>query len=304
MFSSWLNQVHCGDALSLMRQMPEEWIDCTVTSPPYYQQRVYSVAEELVPGSEIGQEESASQYVARLQQVFAECLRVTKKTGALWVVLGDKFVDGELQGLPWRVALAIQETGWRLRCDVIWHKPNAMPSAAKTRPTIDHEYLFFFTRSKDYFYDADAIREPHVTFSSQSRMRGGRKHFGQRGGTPEQGKNAGNANLHLGRWDQAFHPLGRNKRSVWSIPLSKCREAHFAVFPDSLVETCLAATCPPAGIVLDPFLGSGTTALVAARSGRTFVGLELVSSYCQMARRRLLDKVPSAPNQLPLEFEP
>lgn len=284
--ASWLNRVHCGQALDLLRCMPGELIDCTITSPPYFRQRVYG--ETMLDGGlEIGQEATPEEYVARLKNVFAECLRVTKPTGSLWVVLGDKFVDGELLGLPWRVALAIQELGWRLRCDIIWHKPNAMPSAAKDRPTIDHEYVFFFTRSKDYFYDADAIREPHVTFSSQSRMRGGRNHFGKRGGTPEQGKNAGRANLHLGRWDQAFHPLGRNKRTVWSIPLSKCREAHFAVFPDALVETCLNATCPPGGMVLDPFLGSGTTALMAVRLGRTYVGLDLVPYYCEMAQRRL-----------------
>ena len=96
--------------------------------------------------------------------------------------------------------------------------------------------MFFFTKSKDYYYDADAIREPHVTFTEKSRMRGGRRHFGVRNGTPEVGKNGGSNNLHDGRWDQAFHPLGRNKRTVWSIPLSKFRDAHFAVFPESLVE--------------------------------------------------------------------
>jgi len=175
-----------------------------------------------------------------------------------------------------------------LRGDIIWHKPNAMPSAVKNRPTVDHEYVFFFTRQTDgYYYDADAIREPHVTFTERSRMRGGRRHFGQRQGTPEQGKNGGNSNLHNGRWDQAFHPKGRNRRSVWSVPLSKFREAHFAVFPEPLVETCILAGCPQPGLVLDPFLGSGTTAVVAERLGRRFLGIDCVLEYCQMARRRL-----------------
>jgi DNA modification methylase len=205
----------------------------------------------------------------------------------LWLVLGDKYSQGELLGMPWRVALALKDDGWLLRSDVIWHKPNAMPSAAKNRPTTDHEYVFFFTRSRVYFYDADAIREPHVTFSERSRMRGGRKHFGVRGGTPEQGKNGGHANLHNGRWDQAFHPQGRNKRTVWSIPLSKFREAHFAVFPEQLVENCIRATCPKDGLVLDPFLGSGTTAAVAQRLGRAYLGIDINADYCEMARRRL-----------------
>ena len=116
-----------------------------------------------------------------------------------------------------------------------------MPSSVKTRPTTDHEYIFFFSNSrKKYFYDADAVREPHVTFSKDSKMKGGRGHFGKRGGTPEKGKNGGDNNLHDGRLDQAFHPKGRNKRTVWSISLSKFRDAHFAVFPESLVQPASA----------------------------------------------------------------
>ena len=153
------------------------------------------------------------------------------ESGSLWLVIGDKYIGGAQQGIPWRLALALVDDGWILRSDIIWHKPNAMPSSVKTRPTTDHEYVFFFTRSRQYYYDADAIREPHVTFSENSRMKGGRRHFHRRGGTPEAGKNGGNNNLHDARWDQAFHPGGRNKRTVWSIPLSKFREAHFAVFP-------------------------------------------------------------------------
>jgi site-specific DNA-methyltransferase (adenine-specific) len=124
-------------------------------------------------------------------------------------------------------------------------------------------------------------------------MKGGRRHLGVRGGTPERGKNTGNQNLHDGRWDQAFHPLGRNKRTVWSIPLSKFREAHFAVFPERLVETCLLATCPPGGVVLDPFSGAGTTALVALRNGRRFIGFDCNPEYCELSRRRVANIEPS-----------
>jgi site-specific DNA-methyltransferase (adenine-specific) len=210
-----------------------------------------------------------------------------KPSGTLWLVIGDKYDDGELLGMPWRVALGMKDDGWRLRGDCIWHKPNAMPSSAKTRPTVDHEYIFFFTAGPDYFYDADAIREPHVTFGENSKMRGGRRHFFQRDSTPEAGKNGGDTNLHNGRWDQAFHPLGRNKRTVWSIPLSKFRDAHFAVFPEPLVETCIKAGCPADGLVLDPFSGSGTTAMVAQRLGRDYLGIDCVEEYCAMARKRL-----------------
>ncbi len=279
--SGRLNQIVCGDALEQLQSLPDASIDCTVTSPPYFQQRDYPSA------AQIGVEATSQAFVERLQAVFGECLRVTKDTGSLWIVIGDKYVGGELLGTPWRLALALKEVGWRLRSDVIWHKPNAMPSSVRTRPTTDHEYIFFFTKSKKYYYDADAIREPHVTFTEKSQMRGGRNHFGKRGGTPEEGKNAGNSNLHAGRWDQAFHPKGRNKRTVWSISLSKFREAHFAVFPQKLVKTCILASCPPNGVVCDPFVGSGTTPIVARELDRNYIGFDCVEAYCEMARQRL-----------------
>ena len=275
------DRVICGDATATLARFPDRVVDAIVTSPPYYRQRNYGST------AQIGQEPTPQQYVERLAEVFAECSRVLKPSGSLWLVLGDKYERGEQLGIPWRVALRLIDDGWILRSDIIWHKPNAMPSSVKTRPTTDHEYVFFFTRSKEYFYDADAIREPHVTFSEKSRMRGGRKHFFQRGGTPEQGKNSGDNNLHDGRWDQAFHPKGRNKRTVWSIALSKFRKAHFAVFPETLVETCLLAGCPTGGVALDPFLGSGATALTAQRLGRRYIGIDCAPQYCQMAEQRL-----------------
>lgn len=275
------NEVICGDAQQVLSGMPADVVDCIVTSPPYYRQREYPDSDQ------IGVEASPEEYVARLASVFEECLRVTKPSGSLWLVIGDKYIAGEQLGMPWRVAFALKDCGWRLRSDIIWHKPNAMPSSVKNRPTTDHEFIFFFTKSKDYYYDADAIREPHVTFSEKSKMRGGRGHFGKRNGTPEQGKNGGSSNLHDGRWDQAFHPKGRNKRTVWSISLSKFRKTHFAVFPESLVETCLLAGSPAGGTVLDPFLGSGTTAVVAQRLQRNYLGIDCAEEYCEMAKDRL-----------------
>ena len=276
------NQIVQGDALAVLDTWPANLVDCIVTSPPYWQQRDYRGAV-----TQVGREATADDYVERLTGIFRECRRVLKSTGTLWIVIGDKYDEGAQLGLPWRVALSLMRDGWILRSDCIWHKPNAMPSSAKSRPTTDHEYVFFFTKSKNYHYDADSIREPHVTFSANSRMRGGRRHFGVRNGTPEAGKNGGSMNLHNGRWDQAFHPLGRNKRTVWSIPLSKFRDAHFAVFPESLVETCVRAGSPAEGLVLDPFVGSGTVPLIARRLGRSYLGIDCVAEYCRMARQRL-----------------
>ena len=279
----FLNQILCGDSLDVARTLPAASVDTVITSPPYFQQRDYG--SDL----QIGQEDSPEAYVLRLADLFRELKRVVKPTGSAWVVIGDKYHKGELMGMPWRVCFALKDAGWILRSDCIWHKPNAMPSACKTRPTTDHEYIFFFSNSKDYYYDADAIREPHVTFSESSKMKGGRNHFGKRDSTPEQGKNGGDNNLHDGRWDQAFHPKGRNKRTVWSIPLSKFREAHFAVYPTILVENCVKASCPVGGVVLDPFSGAGTTALTARNLGRDYVGIDCVEEYCEIARKRIGD---------------
>jgi site-specific DNA-methyltransferase (adenine-specific) len=162
-----------------------------------------------------------------------------------------------------------------------------MPSSVKDRPTVDHEYVFMFSKNGSYFYNTDAIREPHITFSEKSKTRGGRKHFGVRNGTPEKGKNGGNPNLHNGRWDQAFHPNGRNKRTVWEIPLGKFRDAHFAVFPEKLVEICMLASTQANDYILDPFCGSGTTGLVAVKHDRNFFGIELVEKYQKMAQKRI-----------------
>ena len=182
---TWRNTILCGDALEQLRQLPAGVIDTVVTSPPYFRQRDYTGAEQ------VGHEATPAAYVQRLVSIFAACHRVLAESGSLWIVLGDKYDNGQQLGMPWRVILALMDAGWILRSDIIWHKPNAMPSAVKTRPTTDHEYVFFLTKSKHYYYDADAIREPHVTFTEQSRMRGGRRHFFLRDGTPEQGKNGG-----------------------------------------------------------------------------------------------------------------
>ena len=275
------NHILVGAAKPTLARLPSESIDMIVTSPPYYGQRDYSHDDQL------GHEDSPELYISNLVAVFREAKRVLKSTGTLWLNLGDKYQEGALCGLPWRVALALVSDGWTLRSDIIWHKPNAMPSSVSNRPTTDHEYLFMLTLSNRYFYDADAIREPHVTFSEESQMKGGRGHFGQRGGTPEAGKNAGNANLHTGRWDQAFHPKGRNKRTVWKVPLSKYRGAHFAVFPESLIEPCILAGSPKGGVVLDPFFGSGTTGVVSVKHGRRFIGIEINPAYCEMAAARI-----------------
>ena len=276
-----------GDCREILKKIETGSVRAVVTSPPYYQQRNYE------GNVEIGNEETVEEYVNQLCSVFEQCKRILADDGTVWLNLGDKYKDNHLLGVPWRVALALQSAlGFYLRSDVIWHKPNAMPSSVKNRPTTDHEYIFMFSKGRKYYYDADSIREEHVTFTEKSQMKGGRNHFGKRHGTPENGKNGGNSNLHNARWDQAFHPKGRNKRTVWEIPLSKFPEAHFAVFPETLAETCIKAGSAKGDMILDPFIGSGTTAVVATKLGRHCIGIDAVEKYCEMAKRRIHETQP------------
>ena len=280
------SMIICGDSRTALRDIPDGCVDTVVTSPPYYLQRDYDDKRQ------VGEEKGPEDYIDSIVQVMDECQRALKKSGTLWLNVGDKYMNRKLLGMPWRVAFALCDAGWHLRSDIIWHKPNAMPHPVSTRPTTDHEYIFLFSKSAEYYYDADAIREPHITFSDNSKMKGGRNHFGKRHGTPESGKNSGNSNLHDARWDQAFHPKGRNKRTVWSVPLGKFREAHFAVFPPKLIEPCILSGCPVGGVVLDPFFGAGTVGLVALELGRKYVGIELNKEYVKIAKKRLLDIQP------------
>ncbi len=282
------DKILCGDSWAISQTLPGNIVRTIITSPPYFGHRLYSQSTET-QHLEFGCEEEPKEYVAKLVVLFEEIRRTLQDDGTLWLNLGDTYRNGQLLGIPWRTALALQDSGWMLRSEIIWNKPNAMPSSVKNRPTLAHEHIFLFSKQPQYFYNADAIREPHVTFSEESKMRGGRNHFGKRDSTPEAGKNKGNPNLHTARWDQAFHPLGRNKRTVWDVSLGKFREAHFAVFPPELVKTCLLAGSEMGDLVFDPFMGSGTVALVAKQNGRTFLGSELVPEYVQMA----LDRVSS-----------
>jgi DNA modification methylase len=278
------NKVLKGDAKKIAQELPNDFFQVIITSPPYFNLRNYSEGNEP---DEIGREENYEDYIANLVEIFKILKDKLRPDGLLWLNIGDTYKNKMLLGIPWRIALALQEIGWILRSDIIWHKPNAMPSSIKDRPTTDHEYIFMFSKNNEYFYDSDAIREPHKTFSEDSKMKGGRNHFGKVNGTPENGKNGGNSNLHDGRWDQAFHPKGRNKRTVWEIPLGKFKDAHFAVYPDKLVENCLFASTKENDFVLDPFSGSGTTGVVSCKNLRKFIGIELVEKYQKMAQERI-----------------
>jgi DNA modification methylase len=303
-----------GDCLDILKTLDAGSVQTCVTSPPYYGLRDYG------HDGQIGLEETPDAYVAKLVNVFCEVRRVLRDDGTLWLNLGDSYAgsgkgrifDGthaetsakqmsnkgtmlgrieksysddvikpkDLMGIPWMVAFALRADGWWLRSDIIWHKPNPMPESVKDRPTKAHEYIFLLSKSDRYFYDADAVREPHAK-QSINRMK---YKF-----EPNQvGKYADG---HKQRFlpEQFCHSNGRNKRSVWTVTTKPYAEAHFATYPPDLIEPCILAGSKPGDIVLDPFNGSGTTGAVAVKHGRQYVGIELNPDYIELAQKRIAD---------------
>lgn len=296
-----------GDALETLRRLPDGRFQTCVTSPPYWGLRDYGVSGQL------GLEASPDEYVSALVAVFREVRRVLRDDGTLWLNLGDSYAGTgksgggaqgkrwetmgaasdvgkgtwkppppglkpkDLVGIPWRVAFALQADGWWLRSDIIWHKPNPMPESVTDRPTKAHEYVFLLAKAESYFYDADAVREPMA--------------FGSNGSTFTRGKTAAAAEQlrPVGQGERQDNPLGRNRRSVWSIATRPFKGAHFATFPPALVEPCILAGSRPGDVVLDPFNGAGTTGLVAVQRGRRYVGVELNPEYAELTRQRFAE---------------
>lgn len=281
------NRIICGDALEVLSRLPRGSVNCCVTSPPYWGLRDYGV------DGQIGLDESMGKYIERLVGVFREVRRVLDPEGTLWLNLGDSYVTSRtarkcdlsaknLAGIPWRVALALQTDGWYLRSDIIWNKPNCLPESASDRPVGSHEYLFLLSRGPKYYYNREAVREPSKSKTPQSPAA---LSF-QR--SVNEGVRPGQKAFHH-RKDRGNGQYGgmRNRRTVWDIPVARFRGAHFAVFSEKLVEPCILAGCPEGGVVLDPFSGSGTTAAVAYRLGREYIGIELNPEYAALSVERL-----------------
>jgi DNA modification methylase len=350
-----LNKIHTIDALEGLKQLPDESIQCCVTSPPYYQLRDYQVQ------GQIGLEETIGEYISKMVSVFNEVKRVLRKDGTLWVNMGDSYAAGkigrddldaegrkrlseyghpgksgkninevtpvkirkllaglkpkDLIGVPWQLAFALRNEGWYLRCDIVWAKKNCMPESVTDRPTRSHEYIFLLSKSPKYYYDAEAIKEPAIydvdgtgTASRKARASGNKLSPNEKingirpAGFKDAGlmndKNAdkerGHSRRHNGfndRWDKMTHEEQctgmRNKRDVWSISPAQFPEAHFATFPEEIPEICIKAGSKVGDTILDPFMGAGTTALVARKLERKFIGFELNPKYVEIANNRL-----------------
>ena len=265
------NHIFIGDSREVLKSFPDAVVNTTITSPPYYNLRDYGEANQ------IGLEDSLEEYIEQLCSVFDEVYRVTRDDGTFWLNIGDcyarggeinsdgrrgfsgakglgykdKKIDGltekDLIGVPWRLAFELQKRGWILRSDIIWAKLNPMPESCTDRPTMSHEYIFLFAKNQKYYYDHESVMESTV-------------------GT-EYAK--------------------RNKRDVWNVKVASSPEAHCATFPMELITPCIKAGSPEGGLVLDPFMGSGTVAKAAKQLSRRYTGCELNLEYWKIIQNRL-----------------
>ena len=311
-----------GDVFDKLKELDDNSIDCVVTSPPYWGLRDYGVPGQL--GLEPTYQEHIKNIVEFFRIMkpklkdsatvwlnygdsYAATINGTKVKDQIknkvqfagkYLIKGDDrtFRDkpfSTIQGflkpkdlvmIPNRIAIALQEDGWWIRSESIWHKPNPMPESIKDRPTSAHEKIWLITKNKKYYYNADAIREP-CTESTKQRYKSGwngnekrdyvsgkQNHFSKYIGTEKSKQDA---------------LKGKNKRNVWTITTKSCKEAHFATFPKDLIEPCIKAGCPEGGVVLDPFGGSGTTGIVAKSLNRTAILIELNPSYIEIAKKRI-----------------
>ena len=295
-----------GDCRETLKQFDEKARMC-VTSPPYYGLRDYGGEEK-----QIGLEHTPEDYINQMVEVMRLVKNNLTDDGTLWLNIGDSyynyksgtgeyakqsfsktrqdlpmknpkranrlegFKDKELMGIPWMLAFALRADGWWLRQDIIWHKPNPMPESVRDRCTKSHEYIFLFAKERDYYYDNEAIKEPV------------KKDWGTRDRTNGKYHNEGTGLQPHSGLTKSY--TKKNKRSVWTVNKKPYKGAHFATFPAELIEPCIKAGSEVGDIILDPFMGSGTTAFVAKELGRDYIGCELHEDYGKLIQKRLHER--------------
>ena len=297
-----------GDCIEKIKELQNNSIDCVVTSPPYWGLRDYGVDGQL------GLEKTYQEHIQNIVKLFKVIKPKLKDSATIWLNYGDSyastvngtkakniknddrgFVDkpfSTIQGnikpkdlvmMPNRIAIALQENGWWIRSEIIWHKPNPMPESTKDRPTNCHEKLWLITKSKNYYYNADAIKEDSIYAPNKTHEKERPKgYYKGKWSSPEKGS----------RHDGSFKAIRekKNKRNVWTIPTKPFKNAHFATFPPKLIEPCIKAGCPENGIVLDPFGGAGTTGIVAKSLNRKSILIELNPKYINIAQKRVQEE--------------
>jgi len=307
-----------GDCRETLKNLTNSSVQMCVTSPPYYGLRDYGGEK-----NQIGQEQTPEDFIDELVKVFSIVRDKLKDDGTLWLNIGDSYYnyrpskgksypkqtvsktkqdppdysskrnnklsnlkEKDLIGIPWMLAFALRADGWYLRQDIIWHKPNPMPESVKDRCTKSHEYIFLLSKSKKYYYDNEAIKEPVKQDWGTRNRANGKYHNSGSGLQPHSGLTKSYTT--------------KNKRSVWSITNKPYKHAHFATFPPDLIVPPILAGSKKGDIVLDPFMGSGTTGMVAKQHGRYFVGCELHDDYSELIRQRMPVEISSQDIENPL----
>ena len=318
-----MNKIEFGDCRDTMRRWAADGVkvQMCVTSPPYFGLRDYGHE------GQIGLEQTPEEYIAAMVEVFRCVKDVLADDGTLWLNIGDSYAGStmtggnnginasggsegfkqkrqfsrksetpgckskDLIGIPWMLAFALRADGWYLRQDIIWHKPNPMPESVRDRCTKAHEYIFLLSKSERYFFDSEAMKEP-----SAQPERAGKLELSFSTGKPD-------AVLRQDVGRAVMRTDTRNRRSVWTVATRPYKGAHFATFPPALIEPCILAGSRPGDIVLDPFMGSGTTAAVALQHGRQYLGCELNSDYGLLQQERINQVIKAESNQLLLALE-
>ena len=310
-----INKILQGDVLARLKDIPDNYVQMVCTSPPYWALRDYGAEGQF------GLEPTPEGYVEKLVEIGQELKRVLRDDGTFWLNLGDTYWGGgwrgaglnkhsgnvqkghqgshcgdamsmgkgshslikpkDMVGIPWRSAFGLQADGWYLRQDIIWSKPNPMPESVVDRCTKAHEYIFLLSKSKNYYYDSNAIKQPYKENTKPGSQFGGKK------GNSELGMKS-----KLQKSEQGYFEMkdGANMKSVWNIPVRPFKGAHFATFPEKIPELCIRAGSKEGDIVLDPFFGSGTTGWVAQRLGRNWLGIELNPDYIKIAEERFIQQ--------------
>jgi DNA modification methylase len=322
-----------GDAFEQLALLPNESVHCVVTSPPYWGLRDYGVDGQLglekTPQEYINNMRLIFEQVRRVlkndgtlwlnlgdsycgggnnrgaRSDFKKSIKQASNRGAIGQAAkfgvhnfrSNEIKQKDLVGIPWMMALALRNDGWYLRQDIIWHKPNPMPESVRDRCTKAHEYIFLLSKSKKYFFDVDAIKEPAIcghrgsSFDSDSDSDSDRKTKPNLGLKPRpsqvRGEFNGKTQAMPGR--EAFRAIKemRQKRSVWTVTPKPFKGAHFATFPVDLIEPCILAGSKPGDTILDPFFGAGTVGVAAKKHGRNFIGIEINPEYAAMATKRI-----------------
>lgn len=306
-----MNKIEFGDCREIMKRWIDEGvkIQTCVTSPPYYGLRDYG------HDGQIGLEQTPKEYIENMVDVFNHVKELLADDGTLWVNIGDSYArtggdssqkgrhwDGrknnpntghnryasdmglkakDLIGIPWMLAFALREAGWYLRQDIIWHKPNPMPESVTDRCTKSHEYIFLLSKSPQYYFDNEAIKEPCINSAEEQIAKRNKKQHRENA----QNFEAKFVQHNFSKIDKVY--AKRNKRDVWSVNVRPYKGAHFATYPTALIEPCILAGSRKNDIVFDPFMGSGTTAQVALQHGRQYLGCELNKEYEKLQQERI-----------------